>query len=230
MLRNLLSQLAARPTAGLPAPVVPATAGPAVLNVGGNSKSIAIPGHYADWSHVLLDIDPRGGADVVCDARELATLPAERFDAVYCSHNLEHYYAHEVRAVLAGFVHVLAAEGFAEIRVPDLAAVFRKVVAEGMDLEDTLYEAPAGPISVLDVIYGYRVQIEQKANPFFAHKTGFTARSLCAALAAAGFAEVWEATPFGVYEIRAVGFKRPSTPERRTLLGLPLDPTPEAAG
>src|SRR6476620_11662263 len=46
-----------------------------VLNVGGYSKTVAIPAHYAGWEHVLLDIDPASGADVVCDARQLDTLP-----------------------------------------------------------------------------------------------------------------------------------------------------------
>jgi hypothetical protein len=31
-----------------------------VLNVGGNSKLIPIPSHYAGWEHLLPDIDPRG--------------------------------------------------------------------------------------------------------------------------------------------------------------------------
>jgi predicted SAM-dependent methyltransferase len=44
---------------------------------------------------------------------------------VYCSHNLEHYYHHEVPRVLAGSLHVLKPHGFAEIRVPDVEAVCR---------------------------------------------------------------------------------------------------------
>ena len=33
-----------------------------VLNVGGGSKDIPIPSHYANWRHDLLDIDPKGQA------------------------------------------------------------------------------------------------------------------------------------------------------------------------
>lgn len=61
-----------------------------VLNVGGNTKAIPLPPEYAGWEHVLLDIDPKGNPDVVCDARELTTLPSATYDAIYCSHNLEH--------------------------------------------------------------------------------------------------------------------------------------------
>ncbi len=72
-----------------------------VLNVGGNSKAIALPPQYAGFEHLLLDIDPSGSPDIVCDARELATLDAGQSDAVYCSHNLEHYYRHDVHLALA---------------------------------------------------------------------------------------------------------------------------------
>lgn len=61
-----------------------------VLNVGGNSKTIPLALQYAEFEHLLLDIDPKGAPDIVCDARQLTTLDASQFDAVYCSHNLEH--------------------------------------------------------------------------------------------------------------------------------------------
>lgn len=196
---------------------------PAVLNVGGNSKAAAIPPHYHDWQHVLLDIDAKRGADVVWDARELGKFDATQFDAVYCSHNLEHYYRHEVPRVLAGFVHVLKPGGFAEVRVPDLEAVFSKVASGAVGLEDELYVSPAGPIAVLDVVYGWGKEIESSGRDFFAHKTGFTAGTLTATLERAGFREVWRAPPLADYEVRAIAFKQASTPVQRELLGIPLD-------
>ena len=93
-----------------------------VLNVGGNSRRIPIPAHFSGWEHHLLDIDPAGAPDIVCDARELQALPAASYDAVYCSHNLEHYFRHDLPRVLAGFLHVLKPDGFADIRVPDMLA------------------------------------------------------------------------------------------------------------
>ena len=196
---------------------------PAVLNVGGNSKAIPIPPHYQGWQHFLLDIDATRDADVVCDARELGGFDAARFEAVYCSHNLEHYYRHDVPRVLAGFLHVLKPGGFAEIRVPDLEAVFRKVSDGALGLEDELYVSPTGPITVIDVIYGWSKEIESSGHDFFAHKTGFTAKTLAAALQRAGFREVWMAPALADYELRAVAFKQASTPEQRTLIGIPLD-------
>lgn len=189
-----------------------------VLNVGGNSKAIPLPPQYAGYEHLLLDIDPKGAPDIVCDARKLAGLEPGQFDAVYCSHNLEHYYRHDVRAVLAGFVHVLRAGGFVQIRVPDIADVFRQAVECKLDIDDVLYQSSAGPIMVLDVIYGYSQQIERSGQEFFAHKTGFTQKSLLAALQRAGFSQIFSGT--GNLEINAVAFKGVPDPDALALFKL----------
>lgn len=189
-----------------------------VLNVGGNSKEIPLPAHYSGWEHVLLDIDPRGNPDVVCDARELATQPADTYDSIYCAHNLEHYYRHDVAKVLAGFAHVLKPDGFVLIRVPDLNEVMRTVVAKNLDIDDVLYQVALGPITVRDVIYGYGVEIERSGNDFFAHKTGFTEKSLTSVLVAAGFPHVFVGA--GNLEVMALAFLNPPNDYARELLGL----------
>ena len=189
-----------------------------VLNVGGASKEIPLPPQYQGWEHVLLDIDPRGNPDVVCDARDLGTTEPGVYDAVYCSHNLEHYFRHHARKVLQAFAHVIKPEGFVEIRVPDLESLIRTVAANGLDLTDVLYQSPAGPIMVLDVLYGYSVEIERSGQDFFAHKTGFTPRSLVRMLQEVGFVSLFlGSAPF---EIRAWAFLAPPIDEYRTLLRL----------
>ena len=192
-----------------------------VLNVGGNSKEIPLPPQYDGFEHVLLDIDPRGSPDIVCDARNLTTLDAGQFDAVYCSHNLEHYYRHDVQKVLTGFLHVLKDNGFVHIRVPDIQEVMRVTIERNLDIDDILYQSPAGPIMILDVLYGYSVEIERSGQHFFGHKTGFTRKSLEKALRKAGFSKVYGAT--GNLEVVSLAFK--SSPEQfaRTLFNLPPD-------
>ncbi len=199
------------------------TAGPRrVLNVGGGSKSIPIPLHYAGWDHVLLDVDASVAPDVVCDARELASMPAAQYDAVYCSHNLEHYYRHDAPRVLRGFLHVLKSDGFAEIKVPDLHAVMRRVVERGLEMNDVLYQSGIGPITVQDVIYGHGREIEASGRDFYAHKAGFTPRTLGATLEAAGFGPTFLfATPDN-FEARALAFKSFPTIEHVRLLKLPM--------
>jgi hypothetical protein len=175
-----------------------------VLNVGGNNRKIPLPPEYTGWEQVVLDVDPRGEPDLVWDARELSRLSPRLYDAVYCSHNLEHYYRHEVPRVLSGFLHVLKPGGFAHIRVPDLGELMRTVVGKDLDIDDFLYDSPAGPIAVRDVIYGYGVEIEKSGNDFYAHKTGFTVKSLTAALLGNGFAHAY--THARDLEIVAVAF------------------------
>lgn len=193
---------------------------PTFLNVGGGNKQIPIPDHYQSWRHLLLDIDPDSNADIVMDARTLDHLPAGQFDAVYCSHNLEHYFKHDVAHVLSGFWHVLKPDGFAEIFVPNLRAVLKLFFDKGMELEDVLYEGPAGPIMVIDVIYGWGKQIEQSGVDFYAHKTGFTNISLKAALNSAGFPHVWSTVSTDTFSIGALAFKQYPSPIQLSLLGL----------
>ena len=220
MLRRLLG--GGSPSQGRDVPKIALDAGrPGLLNVGGGSKSFAIPKHYDGWQHLLLDIDPKGGADVVFDARELERLPAAQFDAVYCSHNLEHYHHHEVPRVLAGFAHVLKQGGFAEIRVPDLEWVFREIVSKGRGLDEQFQPNPRGPITARDIIFGWTIEIEESGTDFYAHKTGFTWATLVSSLQRAGFVEVWKAPPMVAYEMRSIALKQPITAEQRRLFGMP---------
>ncbi len=189
------------------------------LNVGGNSKAMPLPPAYVAFEHLLLDIDPIGLPDFVCDARDLSALGSQSMDAVYCSHNLEHYYAHDVPKVLNGFLHVLKTGGWAHIRVPDLAAVMRQVVEKGLDVDDALYTSQAGPIKVLDVLYGYGVEIERSGQHYYGHKTGFTQRSLTRCLNNAGFSHVF--CMVRNFEIEALASKGEVSAMMRQLFTLP---------
>lgn len=177
-----------------------------VLNVGGGDRLMQLPPQYAEFEHLLLDIDPRGSPDIVCDARNLTTLEADQVEAVYCAHNLEHYYRHDVPKVLAGFLHVLKDGGFVHIRVPDIQAVMQATLDRGLDIEDYLYESAMGPITVLDVLYGWGVEIERSGQGYYAHKTGFTRKSLVNALKLAGFLHVYAAIEN--FEVDVLAFKK----------------------
>ena len=184
-----------------------------VLNVGGGSKKVAIPPYYGDWEHLLLDIDPVVSPDVCMDARELSSLPADQYDAIYCSHNLEHYFAHDVQKVLSGFSHVLKTDGFAEVRVPDIGGLMKEVVEKNLDIDDVLYNSGMGPILVRDVLYGYGKQIETSGVDFYAHKTGFTRKSLANAFKRAGFHTI-VSIPGRNREIAFIGFKQEPNPNQ----------------
>ncbi len=152
------------------------------------------------------------------DARQLHTIAPASYDAVYCSHNLEHYHRHDGIKVLRGMHHVLRPDGFLEIRVPDVGEVMRIAVQNGIDLDDVLYHSPAGPILLRDVLWGYHPQIEQSGNDFFAHKTGFTCKSLVNFVTPVGFPI--HAIRQQHLEIIAMFFKQPPAEEQQRLLKL----------
>src|SRR4051812_25066523 len=101
---------------------------PVVLDVGCGPASRVLPTYFAEWKRTRLDIDPHCEPDIVLDARNLATLEPLAYDAVFCSHNLEHFHRHECLQVLTGMHHVLKPDGLAEIRVPDIDAVVKTMV------------------------------------------------------------------------------------------------------
>lgn len=139
-----------------------------------------------DWAEVRLDIDPSVRPDVIGSIVDLGALRDAAFDAIWCSHNLEHLHTHDVPKALAEFRRVLKPEGFALITTPDLEAI-AKLVVDGR-LEDTAYQSPAGPITALDMLYGLSVAIAN-GHTFMAHHTGFTVDRLNRILINSGFAE-----------------------------------------
>jgi len=182
------------------------------LNVGGNSKQIPVPAQYAGWNHHLLDIDASKSPDILADARDLLKSKSNQYDAVYCSHNLEHYYEHDAVTVLKGFLHVLKDQGHAYIRVPDIAQVMALCVEKSLDINDVLYQSKMGPIRVSDIIYGYQDKIESSGEEFFAHKFAYTAKSLEKCLTDVGFSTV--AIAKGALEISAIAFVKPPTEQQ----------------
>jgi predicted SAM-dependent methyltransferase len=139
------------------------------------------------WQEVRFDIDPAVGPDVVGSINEIDRhFPPASFDAILCSHVIEHLYAHEVYPALERFRKLLTPGGFAMIMCPDLEAVARHLLEKG--LNGVAYVSPAGPIRALDMIYGHAPSIEQGRH-YMAHRTGFTSDRLGHLLLQAGFAD-----------------------------------------
>ena len=186
-----------------------------VLNVGsGGGRDL--PPIYRGWDQHTLDIDESVKPDIVCDAKKLTSLRGGKYDAIYCSHNLEHFYKHEVPVVLSGFMHMLKSSGFANISVPDMNALFESV--RGRDIDETWYKTDCGKISFHDVIYGWGAQVSN-GNLYYAHKTGFTEKSLGKALRGANFAKVLTASDQGG-NLHAFAFKSKPSRDKLKRLGL----------
>jgi SAM-dependent methyltransferase len=218
VLKQLFKQLSGTDAA---APAMAAPPPPCVLNVGGGPRGTKLSPQYDAWTVRWLDVDERNRPDILCDARALHTQPAATYDAVYCSHNLEHYHHHQVRGVLEGFRHVLKDDGFLHLRVPDLKRLFTLWAAHDLDLDSRIGDSPRGPILVRDILWGLGVEIEESGRDFYAHKTGFTPRTLSAAVTEAGFGEVFTFSDDGNIEIHAVAFKRAGPSPYKAMFAIP---------
>jgi predicted SAM-dependent methyltransferase len=140
------------------------------------------------WKEVRIDIDPRSAPDFVGSISDMrAVVEDESFDAVWSSHCIEHLHDHEVLQALREFRRILSNDGFAIISCPNLDAIAKLVVSE--DIELVAYMSPAGPIRLLDMIYGHSRSIET-GHGYMTHKTGFTTDRLGRLAVQAGFTEV----------------------------------------
>jgi SAM-dependent methyltransferase len=146
-----------------------------------------------EWEEVTLDIDRSVRPDIVDRLPELSQVESNSFDAVYSAHNIEHLYPHEVPLALQAMRRVLRPDGFVILTCPDLQIVGERL-ASG-DIEAPIYTSSSGPVSPLDMLYGFRPAMA-KGNLYMAHHTGFTLKSLGSACVGAGFAKF-------------LGFRRP---------------------
>ena len=159
-----------------------------LLHVGcGQTTSADLPPPFNQppWQEIRLDIDPSVQPDIVASITHMPMVGDGAVHAVWSAHNLEHLYPHEVSVALSEFGRVLVPDGFAVVTVPDLERVAAAIVKTG--LTHPAYLSPAGPITPIDMMYGHRQSLAE-GYLHMAHRTGFTAASLEAALREAGFA------------------------------------------
>jgi len=141
-----------------------------------------------EWEETRLDIDPAVKPDVVGSIIDLkASFAPASFEALWCSHMLEHLYAHEVPTALSEIHRVLKPDGFALISSPDLETVASLILEHGLD--HIAYQSAAGPITPHDILFGHSAAIA-RGNCFMSHKTGFTCARLGELLLDAGFTTV----------------------------------------
>lgn len=155
-----------------------------------------------DWHELRLDIDESVNPDIVGTMLDMSAVPTASVDALFSSHNIEHLYPHEVPVALAEFKRVLKPNGFVVITCPDLKSI-AALVAQDL-LTEPAYTSPAGPISPLDMIYGYRPSMAM-GNLFMAHRCGFTEKVMRSTLTATGFAMIGTtARPHPFYDLWVV--------------------------
>lgn len=186
------------------------------LDVGGGAGNRWNPPYYSHLRRVCLDVDPKVKPDICLDARLLRWQEPEQYEAILCSHNLEHYDPDDVEVVLQGFLQVLKSDGFVEILVPNIPRICEIMMHNQHDLDDLFYRSGRGRVYFRDTIYGFAQEIADSGQSFYAHKTGFSPLSLQQVLLQNGFCLVAISCP--EIDIRALAFKNPPTAYHQKLL------------
>jgi len=144
-----------------------------LLHVG--CGSAPLPEWLGCNTEVRLDVDADLNPDIVANMTDIGDVG--EFDCVFCCHALEHLHLFDVYKAVSEFYRVLKSGGTLIVFVPDLEGV--------SPTEDVLFESPAGPITGLDLMYGYNCVTQ--AKPYMRHLTGFVKSSLKKILQQAGF-------------------------------------------
>lgn len=138
----------------------------------------------ADWRAVRADTNAALAPDLVIAPPQFTGVPDNSCDAVWSSHGFQRLDTFAVPAAFSEAFRVLREGGSLLITVPDLQAIARHV-ADGK-MEEPLYTTAAGPIKVLDILFG--VEREMRAGlEQFRHKTAYTAQGLGQHFKTAGF-------------------------------------------
>lgn len=188
------------------------------VGCGAQRKENTTPGFNTDdWQELRLDINEDVQPDIVGSMTDMSGVTDACVDALFSSHNIEHLYAHEVPVALSEFLRVLKPEGFAIITCPDLQSVCA-LVAQGKLTEPAYHTAQGIPIAPIDILYGWRVPMEQ-GNLYMAHRCGFTDNVLRATLLSAGFHSVGTLARPDNFDLWAVASKSPRNQEELQQLG-----------
>jgi predicted SAM-dependent methyltransferase len=156
-----------------------------VVNVGcGKTKLDTQSKYFLDWKEIRIDAFENDTADMISSIIDFEGVPNDSVDAIWASHVVEHNYFHDLPKIFNSMLRILKPNGFAVIRVPDLAEIAHRI-EDGL-IDDLVYDSGAGPIYPIDWIYGHRGLTEFWGEGML-HKTGFTKKSMNQVLQSLGF-------------------------------------------
>jgi len=141
-------------------------------------------GLHSRAGYTGVDIRPLPGVEIVCAAWEIAQHVAPgSVEMIYSRHMIEHLTFAEGRQSLKAWHAVLQLGGEVEILVPDLEYHARQLMA-APESRSTFNNRITNHAHAVAGFYGWQTHEHD------VHRSGYTERSLRAALFAAGFAEV----------------------------------------
>jgi hypothetical protein len=154
-----------------------------VLNIGcGKTPLNEFTKCFDGWKEVRIDAFENETADVISSIVDFEGIPDSCADAVWASHVVEHNYWHELPKIFSNMMRVLKDDGFAIVKVPNLATIAGAIHG---NILTTIYDTSVGPVTAMDMIYGHRGLVEAMGEGM-AHKTGFTKSSMEAVLESLG--------------------------------------------
>ena len=178
------------------------------LNAGcGTSGDSRLPAVFRTWKQIRVDVNPSLQPDIVASIADLSAIPDGTIDAIWCSHCMEHLFAHQVPQALGEFRRILRNDGFACIIVPDLQEISQWIANDRM--HETIYESAAGPVTAHDMLWGFGPAVEHGITEM-SHHCGFTPTVLLEHLKDAGFGEIVLRRKRDKLELAGLALQRPS--------------------
>ena len=154
------------------------------VGCGSLNKSSCLGFNNDNWKEIRFDIDESVNPDIVGTMTDMKSVETGSVDAVYSSHNIEHIFPHEVPIALREFYRVLKEDGMVSISCPDLQSLGEAIAQDR--LLETLYEAPIGPVTAFDILYGHR-ETTLDGDIYAIHRGGFTYSTLYKSFKEVGF-------------------------------------------
>jgi SAM-dependent methyltransferase len=190
------------------------------VGCGKKNKSHSQGFNNDNWKEIRFDIDKTVKPDIEGTITDMKLVKTASIDAIYSSHNIEHVFPHEVPIVLREFHRVLKDDGMVVLKCPDIQSVGEAVAQD--KLFEPLYEAPIGPVTAFDILYGHR-KTTSGGNEYMAHKCGFTYSLLNSLFYEAGFkARLGGQGP--VYQLSLVALKQKKSEDELKEIAAPFLP------
>ncbi|MDR1360420.1 MAG: class I SAM-dependent methyltransferase [Deltaproteobacteria bacterium] len=158
----------------------------------------------SEWEEVRMDPSKEVSPAIRDSFPDMREVEDNSFDAVYTAHSLERLYPHQAMAALGNCRRVLKEDGYLVVICADIQEACAMASQDG--LLETAYESPAGPVTPLDILYGFRPALAAGRLDLACH-CGFTAKVLMSSLAQSGFGTVWASKNSKTFSMAALATK-----------------------
>lgn len=139
------------------------------------------------WHVVSVDTHEDQKPNYVGSITQLSMIGDQSVDAVWCPHVMQKLFAFQIPMALKEACRVLKYNGVFYMTVPD-AQIASAYFAHNRATE-TLYHSPAGPVTPMDLLFGFQPVI-QRGNTSLTHHCAFTSESLATLMRESGFSNV----------------------------------------